>query len=451
MDEGDEGDDPGGGLQPQNPEALNIFKDNSYMVIMKGTNDELKNSRPKVIYDLIHNKKVIPTKSVKQIRNGNYLIKIDINNKDEIFKTKVLGTIPVTFEEAWDLNQTKVTIRYEDLQNYDTTNGDHELTNELKLQNPEVLSATIQSRWQNNIKLHTQFAVVTLLGKFTEIDLESKKLALHFQKLPLKLFVPSPKQCKVCWAFGHISTRKYPCRENKICGNCSSDFHLEPLEKCTRDRNCPNCGEFHSAWYKGCIKYKKEKAIWELATKERISYKAAKYQKETTKNNPKSYVNAAANPTQPNKSNDNTTYMTDDSMTRQNEMLMQQIKSLQTTLQSITKQLYDQTKTIRYLCSINKIHHYVSDTSQVETDEDDMIISKSDDEMILPTPQNQVKASILPFTDAELTKLPFGKPRGNNNGSASFKRAKERRENKKEKSEQPPPSKHPKLNKNNKL
>ena len=115
MDEGDEGDDPSGSLQPQNPEALNIFKDNSYMVIMKGTNDELKNSRPKVIYDLIHNKKVIPTKSVKQIRNGNYLIKIDINNKDEIFKTKVLGTIPVTCEEAWDLNQTKVTIRYEDL------------------------------------------------------------------------------------------------------------------------------------------------------------------------------------------------------------------------------------------------------------------------------------------------------------------------------------------------
>ena len=86
MDEGDEGDDPGGGLQPQNPDALNIFKDNSYMVIMKGTNDELKNSRPKVIYDLIHNKKVIPTKSVKQIRNGNYLIKIDIKNKYKIFK-----------------------------------------------------------------------------------------------------------------------------------------------------------------------------------------------------------------------------------------------------------------------------------------------------------------------------------------------------------------------------
>ena len=236
MDEGDDGDDPGGGrLQPENPTALNIFKDNSYMVLMKGTNEELKNSRPKVIYDLIYNQKVIPTKSVKQLRNGSYLIKIDINNKDEIFQTKVLGTIPVTFEEAWDLNQTKVTIVYEDLLNYDTTNGDLELTEELKLQNPEVVSATIQSRWQNNVKLHTKFAVVTLLGKFTEIDLERKKLSLHFQKLRLKLFVPTPKQCKVCWSFGHISTRKYQCRETKICGNCSCNFHLEPFEKCTRD------------------------------------------------------------------------------------------------------------------------------------------------------------------------------------------------------------------------
>ena len=62
MVEGDGVDDPGGrGLQPQNPEALNIFKDNTFIVIMKGTNDELKNSRPKVVYDLIYNKKIIPT------------------------------------------------------------------------------------------------------------------------------------------------------------------------------------------------------------------------------------------------------------------------------------------------------------------------------------------------------------------------------------------------------
>ena len=96
------------------------------------------------------------------------------------------------------------------------------------------------------------------------------------------------------------------------------------------------------------------------------------------------------------------------------------------TLKSITKQLNNQTKTIRHLCQINNVHHYISESSQDEINEDDMNISKSDDEMILPTPQNQVKGSILPFTDAELTKLPLGKPRGNNNGSASFNRYKQR-------------------------
>ena len=93
------------------------------------------------------------------------------------------------------------------------------------------------------------------------------------------------------------------------------------------------------------------------------------------------------------------------------------------TLKSITKQLNNQTKTIRHLCQINNVHHYVSESPQDETDEDDMNISKSDYEMILPTPQNQVTGSILPFTVAELTKLPFSKPRGNNNNTSSFKRA----------------------------
>ena len=74
------------------------YADNNLMIIMKGTDHTLKNTRPNKIYDLIENKKVIKNvKQVKPLRNGDYLITIDIAEKDNIYNLKNIGDMPVNF------------------------------------------------------------------------------------------------------------------------------------------------------------------------------------------------------------------------------------------------------------------------------------------------------------------------------------------------------------------
>ena len=71
--------------------------------------------------------------------------------------------IPVKFQEAWNMNQTKVTIKSKQVQN--CTNSE-ELTLDLKAQNENVVCAEIQTKFENHVNKNTEFAVVTLSNKY---------------------------------------------------------------------------------------------------------------------------------------------------------------------------------------------------------------------------------------------------------------------------------------------
>ena len=105
-------------LVPAAPENLNRFKETTFNVLMKGRNDQLKNTRPKTIYDLLYNtspKPISKINSCKKLRSGDFLMNIDIMEKNNVLKMSKIGDIPVLFKEAWDMNNTKVTILCEDL------------------------------------------------------------------------------------------------------------------------------------------------------------------------------------------------------------------------------------------------------------------------------------------------------------------------------------------------
>ena len=108
-------DDPegGGGLpQPEEPGELNQYRDSSYMIILRGTDDELKRTSLRT-YQILK-----PGKVIKNIYNctplkpGEFLLKINKSEKDNIFKIKRLTdtknniVIPVEFTEAWNMNRT---------------------------------------------------------------------------------------------------------------------------------------------------------------------------------------------------------------------------------------------------------------------------------------------------------------------------------------------------------
>ena len=99
-------------LIPETPENMNNFRDYSFNVIMKGRTDQLKSSRPKTIYDILYKSDPKPINnnySCKKMRSGDFLMNIDTREKEKVMNLTQIGEIPV-FKEAWDMNNTKVTI-----------------------------------------------------------------------------------------------------------------------------------------------------------------------------------------------------------------------------------------------------------------------------------------------------------------------------------------------------
>lgn len=417
--------------QPQNPGALDAFQDETNMLIIKDTNAELKKSRPRDIY--ININQVIPNlQYCKKLKSGDFLIKINKRDKVETLKITKIGQIPVKIEEPGYMNQTKVTIYNKDLVQY----TDDELIGDLKAKNKDVISAKIQTVYKNNAQINSEFAIVTLDGKFSELELKNKRLKLHWESLTVKLYIPPPTRCKNCWAFDHFSSKNKPCTRPSICGHCSKDFHLQKegnkiIGKCEREMLCLNCKSHnHPTWSKECSRYKDEQAIWEKSTRDRISYSAAKHILDTQYNNRiKTYAASAT------KVRDSTTTSED----------------VHNDYQKTNKLVIALTKQVQKLTNIiiqNLPSAYTNEDTEYDEDSEDMQTggcstsrpgkrrySDSAGSPLLPSPQEGYMT--VAYDDNGHRKVEYdplargGGPqlpqRGNNNPQAQYKRANQRR------------------------
>lgn len=81
-------------------------------------------------------------------------------------------------------------------------------------------------------------------------------------------FIPNPRRCFSCQRFGHGAAT---CRGRTTCGKCSSNDH--PTDSCASDfSKCVNCSGAHPAYSRSCPKFKEEKEILTLKTKENLTY-----------------------------------------------------------------------------------------------------------------------------------------------------------------------------------
>ena len=414
-------------LIPAAPGNLNKFKETTFNIIMKGRDDQLKNTRPKTIYDLLYNtnpKPISKINSCKKLRSGDFLMNIDIMEKNNVLKMNKIGDIPVLFKEAWDMNNTKVTIFCEDLINYPMNNENNineELLKDLQQQNSvNIVNAEIITAFHKsaNKRVNSKIAIITLEGKIPEIELPHIHLMLNFESLPIKLYIPDPKICKNCWSYDHISTKKFPCPHQKICGNCSENFHLQIVNNkiigtCTSQPICINCNRYHPAWSRQCPYYLKEKSYMEIATRQRISYNQAKQIKEKKT---KTYATAATIPTI------TTAQPTDDYRQQPNQ---QQKDHDSDQIANLIAQIKFLTDVVSKLCQINKI--IIEDTEESEKDES--MDADTENEIISPTPL--APGRVPGLNKDELTRFKANK--GNKNKKATFKRAELRREQKMDK------------------
>ena len=113
---------------------------------------------------------------------------------------------------------------------------------------------------------------IALILTFNTVTLpDSLKLRPGFS-VKVRPYIPLPRRCFKCQGFAHVG--KYCRNETATCVNCGLDAHGET--NCSRAPNCANCGGPHPASAKTCDRYKYEKELQAIKTKEKLSFREAK-------------------------------------------------------------------------------------------------------------------------------------------------------------------------------
>ena len=211
--------------------------------------------------ELIRNIKGEP-KRITELKNGSLLI--EVMNKEQSIKIKQikkLNNIDVVVNEHNSLNSTKGTIYSTRFVSID----DDELLEDLAKYNVTELYKI--KKKTNNELTNTGVMILT----FDSCTLP-ENVKLGWTALPVRTYIPRPRQCYKCWRFNHSSKS---CRAlGDMCPNCGEEGHTRL--SCKTPTNCANCDGAHTANDRNCPLYKIETETLAYQTKEKVSYQEAK-------------------------------------------------------------------------------------------------------------------------------------------------------------------------------
>ena len=91
---------------------------------------------------------------------------------------------------------------------------------------------------------------------------------LGYQRITIKEYIAYPVRCYKCQIFGHVAKN---CRSTQKCPNCAGNHSYENCQNPVQ-KKCANCGEPHSAAFKGCKAFQKAKDIKKISKAENMSY-----------------------------------------------------------------------------------------------------------------------------------------------------------------------------------
>ena len=106
------------------------------------------------------------------------------------------------------------------------------------------------------------------------VDNPPDYITMAYRVYRTRQYVEEPRQCHNCLRYGHLKTA---CRSKARCPRCAG---AHTYEECTKKDDpeqvrCANCGEAHSAKYRGCTKYTEVKQVLLKATTQKVSYAQA--------------------------------------------------------------------------------------------------------------------------------------------------------------------------------
>src|SRR6267154_334748 len=114
-----------------------------------------------------------------------------------------------------------------------------------------------------------------------------KSVSIGFKEFKTKLFVPQPIRCWNCQHYGHSEK---VCRGKLTCPRCAQNHKFEDckipavisndpsIPSANSGLRCVNCQQAHSAAYRGCPMFLKQKDILEIKYTNKITYAQAAIQ-----------------------------------------------------------------------------------------------------------------------------------------------------------------------------
>lgn len=268
--------------RPKNKRASDSYQSNSFfsknsrledlksgpkfMILQRNETDEKKTMNfvsPFTIQKSIELHSGQP-KNVKRLRNGTLLIEtVNKTQADKLCKLKLLGAdIQVKVFEHPTLNQTKGTIYCPDL----IYESDETILEELK--NQYVTGIVRIKKKKDDAMIDTGVFIMTF-----NLPALPEKLFVGFISCNVQLYVPNPRRCFRCQAFGHGA--KF-CEKTPICGNCAEQNPDPNIEVCSKPKRCKNCDGNHAAWDRKCLTFIKEREIQQIQTTNKITYYQAR-------------------------------------------------------------------------------------------------------------------------------------------------------------------------------
>ncbi|XP_060788757.1 uncharacterized protein LOC132893628 [Neoarius graeffei] len=117
---------------------------------------------------------------------------------------------------------------------------------------------------KDNMRVASQTVLLTF-----ESESIPRRIEIGYLSFQVKPYIRPPLRCFNCHTYGHVAA---VCRKKRKCGKCGGDHNYED---CASALCCPNCGEAHSAGFKGCRFYANAVEVQKIRTYERVSYAEA--------------------------------------------------------------------------------------------------------------------------------------------------------------------------------
>ena len=200
-------------------------------------------------------------KSVKKLANGTLLIEVSRKQQTEnLLRCESFYDVDVKCTLHKTLNSCKGIIRCPDLSGVPET----EIAVELQDQKVSHVKRVMVTR--DGKRVSTNTFIVTFCTPILPSSLK-----IGYMSVRVDVFIPNPLQCYNCFRFGH---HERSCTSKSICKRCGT-LH-DDMENCTKDPNCSNCKEAHSATSRTCSKWLTEREVLRVKYTQSLSFPEAR-------------------------------------------------------------------------------------------------------------------------------------------------------------------------------